>query len=260
MTRDVPAFTASLFRPRATRYCLCIPVLNEGQRLAAELQRVKPFTPQVDVIIADGGSTDGSVSAERLQPLEVRACLVKTGPGRLGAQLRMAFAWAMDQGYEGVITIDGNNKDDPAAIPLFIAALERGTDHVQGSRFVPGGIARHTPPGRYWGVRLLHAPLISLAAGFRYTDTTNGFRAYSRALLSDPRVAVFRAELSGYELHYYLAIRAARLGFRIAEVPVTREYPASGKTPSKISGWRGNIAILQTLVKTVCGGFNPPAV
>ena len=80
--------------------------------------------------------------------------------------------------------------------------------------------------GRYLGIRLLHAPLISLAAGHRYTDTTNGFRAYSARFLSDPRVAPFRDVFSAYELHYYPAIRAARLGFRIVELPVTRAYPA----------------------------------
>jgi len=257
MNREVPAFEAVIFKPKATRFCLCIPVLNENGRLHAELERIQSFHPQVDVIVADGGSTDGSVAADRLQPLGVRALLIKKGPGRLGAQLRMAFVWALRQGYEGVITIDGNNKDDPAAIPLFIQALDEGVDHIQGSRFIKGGRAIRTPFLRWLGVRALHAPLIAAAARFPYTDTTNGFRAYSRQLLEDPRMAIFRAVLSGYELHYYLAIRAARLGFRIAEVPVTREYPQTGKTPTKISGWRGNWCILLTLWKTIMGTYDP---
>jgi len=252
----VPAYTAAVFKPRAARYCVCVPVLNENGRLKLQLQRMRPFLGQIDIVIADGGSTDGSVNAEILKMQGARALLVKTGPGRLGAQLRMALRWALDQDYAGVITIDGNNKDDPAAIPAFIAALDNGVDHVQGSRFIPGGRAVRTPWRRWLGVRLLHAPLISWAAGFRYTDTTNGFRAYSRRLLEDPRVAVFRDELSGYELHYYLAIRAARLGLRVAEIPVTREYPF-GKAPTKISGWRGNWNILRTLWKTIRGDYNP---
>jgi len=104
---------------------------------------------------------------------------------------------------------------------------------------------------------LLHAPAISLAAGRRYTDTTNGFRAYSRRLLTDPRVQPLRDVFSGYELHYYLAIRAARLGFRVIETPVTRRYPATGKTPTKISPWRGNLLVLRTLAAAVLGRFNP---
>jgi len=187
----------------------------------------------------------------------VRAVLVKTGPGRLSAQIRMGLSWALEQGYAGVILMDGNNKDEPAAIASFIKELDRGMDHVQGSRYRKGGREANTPFARHWGVKLLHAPLISLAAGFRYTDTTNGFRAYSRKFLEDPRVLPFRDAFVGYELHYYLAIRAARLGFRVCEVPVTREYPAAGKIPSKISGWRGNLGILRTLLKTICGHYNP---
>ncbi len=153
--------------------------------------------------------------------------------------------------------MDGNNKDDPSALPSFIKALESGIDHVQGSRYIRGGQAVNTPFLRHWGVRLMHAPLISWASGHPYTDTTNGFRAYSRRLLEDPRVAPFRDAFVGYELHYYLAIRAARLGFQVLEVPVTREYPAAGQTPTKISGWRGNWSILKTLLKVVRGDYNP---
>jgi glycosyltransferase involved in cell wall biosynthesis len=229
--------------------------LNENGRLHAQLERMAPFLNQLDIFIADGGSTDGSVAADILKGFGVRALLIKEGPGRLGAQLRMGLAWALDQDYAGVIVMDGNNKDDPAALPSFIKALEQGVDHAQGSRFIPGGVAERTPPLRWLGVRFLHAPLISWAARFRYTDTTNGFRAYSRRLLEDRRMAPFRAILSGYEFHYYVAIRAARLGFRVQELPVTRAYPA-GKAPTKISGWKGNWAVLKTLIKTVRGDYD----
>ena len=103
----------------------------------------------------------------------------------------------------------------------------------------------------------MHAPMISLAAGHRYTDTTNGFRAYSRRLLTDPRVQPLRDIFSGYELHYYLAIRAARLGLRVTETPVTRRYPSHGKTPTKISPVKGNLLILRTLISAALGRFNP---
>jgi dolichol-phosphate mannosyltransferase len=104
---------------------------------------------------------------------------------------------------------------------------------------------------------VLHAPVISLAARHRYTDTTNGFRAYSRRLLTDPRVQPLRDIFSGYELHYYLAIRAARLGLRVAETPVTRRYPSEGKTPTKISPVKGNVLVLRTLISAALGRFNP---
>ena len=61
----------------------------------------------------------------------------------------------------------------------------------------------------------------------------------------------------GYELHYYLAIRAGRLGFRVVELPVTRAYPADGAIPSKITGWRGNLRILRTVCRAVRGDYDP---
>jgi glycosyltransferase involved in cell wall biosynthesis len=253
----VPPFDVAILRPRTTRYVVVVPVLDEGMRIARQLARMAPLAKLADIVIADGGSRDGSVEPTRVGPHGVRAVLVKTGPGGLSAQMRMAMDWALDEGYEGMVFIDGNDKDDPSAIPRFLKALETGFDHVQGSRYVLGGKEENTPLTRKWGVRLLHAPLVSLSAGFRYTDTTNGFRAYSSRLLTDQRVAPFRDLFSRYELHYYLAIRAARLGYRICEVPVTRCYPARGATPTKISPWKGSILILRTLASACLHLFDP---
>lgn len=255
--REVPAHQVTELAPRRHRYCVCVFVLNEGERIRSQLARMRPLAAQVDLVIADGGSTDGAVAPEVLAPMGVRTLLTKTGPGKLSAQMRMALAWAMEEGYEGVVVIDGNDKDDPSAIPSFVRALEEGYDHVQGSRYVPGGVAVNTPPSRHWGVKLLHAPLISLSAGTRYTDTTNGFRAYSRRLLADPRVAPLRDVFQAYELHYYLAIRAARLGYRVVELPVTRAYPREGKVPTKISPFRGNLRVLRTLFQACLHRFDP---
>ena len=210
-----------------------------------------------EIVIVDGGSTDGSLTPEIMAAADGTALLVKTGPGKLSAQMRMALAYAMQHSYEGVITIDGNGKDGVKAIPNFVRLLDEGWDHVQGSRFVAGGHHANTPLSRLLAVRLLHAPLISVAAGSRYTDTTNGFRAYSRKFLLDPRVQPFRDIFVGYELHYYLAIRAAKLGFRVCETPVMRVYPSHGPVPTKISPLRGNWLVLRTLVRALRGAYDP---
>lgn len=253
---QVPSYRTDVFFPRRSRYCLCVFVLNEGARIRSQLRKMRNLATEIDILVADGGSTDGAVAPDVLEASGVRALLTKTGPGKLSAQMRMALAFALEEGYEGVVVVDGNDKDDTSAAVNFVHALDRGYDHVQGSRYVPGGRAVNTPSARHWGVKLLHAPLISAASGFRFTDTTNGFRAYSRRLLEDPGVSPFRDVFSAYELHYYLAIRSVRLGYRAIEIPVTRAYPL-GKPPSKISSVKGNLGILATLFRACLGRLDP---
>lgn len=253
----VPAYDKHVLGDRRNRYCVAVFVINEGERVRAQLRAMASLADRIDIIVADGGSTDGSLALDSLDAFHLRALLIKRGPGKLSAQMRMAMSFALDEGYEGIIVVDGNGKDDISAIPDFIRLLDAGYDHIQGSRYIPGGQGINTPLSRTVGVKLLHAPLITLAAGTRYTDTTNGFRAYSRRLLTDPRVQPLRDIFVKYELHYYLAIRAARLGFKTIETPVTRRYPKTGKTPTKISPIKGNLLVLRTLAEAVFGKFNP---
>jgi dolichol-phosphate mannosyltransferase len=154
------------------------------------------------------------------------------------------------------VTIDGNDKDDPDAIPRFIDAIEQGYDFVQASRFLAGGVAENTPKSRDFAIRFIHAPMLSLASGFHWTDTTQGFRAYSRAMLLDPRVAPFRDEFTTYELLAYLSYRVPKLGYRCVELPTVRRYP-KGEVPTKISSVRGNLSVLQVLMKACAGQYNP---
>jgi len=257
IAREIPAYEAHTLDPRSSRYALVIPVINEGERIRHELAQITNLHVGLDVIIADGGSTDSSLDLEFLRRVRVRALLVKTGPGKLSAQLRMAYAWAMDEGYEGVITIDGNGKDDVEAIPRFLAALNEGYDYVQGSRYLRGGCGVNTPVIRCIAGRLIHAPVVSLAARHWYTDTTNGFRAYSASYLLDNRVQPFRAVFNRYNLLFYLSIRASQLGFRTIEIPVVRRYPSSGPVPTKISGIRSHLVMLFELLSAALGRYRP---
>jgi glycosyltransferase involved in cell wall biosynthesis len=253
---EFPDFEASILNKKNSAYCVCVFVINEGERIQKQLQQMKKYTDVIDVVVADGGSTDGSLEEAFLKKQNVRALLTKKGKGKLSAQMRMAFAWALDEGYEGVVVVDGNGKDDISAIPDFVKHLASGVDHVQGSRFVKGGKAINTPLSRELGLHLLHAPLISLASGKRHTDTTNGFRAYSSQLLSDPEIAIFRDIFQTYELHYHLAIESSRnKKYSTIETPVTRAYPKKGKTPTKISPVRGNLHILGVLFSAAAGKY-----
>ncbi|WP_288415608.1 glycosyltransferase family 2 protein, partial [uncultured Novosphingobium sp.] len=213
--RQIPAHCVDLLSERRHAHALVIPVINEGGRIRAQLARVAAAGLPVDVIVADGGSTDGSLDLPYLRERGVRALLTKTGPGKLSAQLRMAYAWCLDEGYEGIITIDGNGKDNVEAVAQFVTKLREGYDYVQGSRYARGGKAENTPLERTIGNRLIHAPILSFSGRRWFTDTTNGFRAYSRRYLVDPRVQPFREVFSAYELLFYLTARAGQLGYRV---------------------------------------------
>ena len=257
-TWSVPAMEVPLWTGKQHPFCVVIPVINEGERIRRLLERMAThrIADIADIIIVDGGSTDGSLALEALRQYAVRGLLVKTGPGKLSAQLRCAYAFALDQGYQGIVTIDGNNKDDPEAIPRFIAALEQGFDFVQASRFLPGGRGINTPLLRHLAVRYIHAPLLSLASGFKWSDTTQGFRAYSRRLLLDERLAPFRDVFDTYELLAYISYRAPRLGYRCIEIPTVREYPMD-QVPTKISGVAGNLRLLLILFAACLSKYNP---
>lgn len=249
-TWEFPDFVSSEFSRKKHTYAVCVFIINEGKKVQKQLRAMQQYSKSIDIIVADGGSTDGSLEADFLKSVSVRTLLTKKGSGKLSAQMRMAFAYCMQEGYEGVVVVDGNGKDDISAIPDFISLLEKGYDHIQGSRFIKGGKAVNTPLERLIAVRVLHAPLLSLAARHRHTDTTNGFRAYSRKLLTDPEIAVFRDVFATYELHYHLAVESARTKrFKLIETPVTRAYPAKGKTPTKISPVKGNLHVMGILFK-----------
>ncbi|MDF2946605.1 MAG: glycosyltransferase family 2 protein [Bacillales bacterium] len=254
---EVPKAKYHEFKKKSTKYCIIIPIINEGERIKSQLEKMKYYSNEVDIIIADGGSKDGSTELSFLESMGVRTLLIKNDTGKLSAQLRIGYDYALREGYEGVITIDGNDKDDVNSITNFINELDNGYDFIQGSRYVKGGQAINTPIIRDLAIRLIHAPIISLVAGYRYTDTTNGFRAYSKKYLVDPRVQPFRSIFETYELLAYLSVRAAQLGMKTKEIPVTRRYPDDGKIPTKISSFRGNLFLIKILLKLICKSYNP---
>lgn len=137
----IPQFECMEYREKSKDYVILIPIINEGERIIKELKRARHFnvTDYADIAICDGGSEDGCTEENRLRRLGVNTLLVKQDTGKQGAQLRMGIWWALQRGYHGIITIDGNNKDSIEDVPHFIEKLKEGYDLVQGSRFIKGG-------------------------------------------------------------------------------------------------------------------------
>lgn len=257
--KGVPRFEAFEYSKKKRDYVILIPIINEGMRIIKELKRAydNNISDYADIVICDGGSTDGCTDEFRLKKLCVNTLLVKQDEGKQGAQLRMGIWWALNRGYKGVITIDGNNKDSIEDVPRFIEKLKAGYAFVQGSRFVKGGRAINTPLFRLISVKFIHAPIISLTARYWFTDTTNAYRAYSVEYLSDERVKPLRDIFMTYELLAYLSVRASQLNYKVCEIPVTRAYPKAGKMPTKISFFKGNAELMKILLKNLVGAYKP---
>lgn len=245
---SVPRHEIVVMRPRRARHAVVVVVLNEGARLARQLARMQDVIDLCDIVIADAPSMDGSTEIVKLAAANVHALVQLAEPGGLSSSLRAALAYIATSCYEGVIIMDGNDKDDPRAISHFVAALDHGADYVQGSRYLPGGRGVNTPRLRDFLIRWVHAPFFSLLCRRRFSDTTNGFRAFSRRFLVDQRVRPWRPVFRYYELPFYLAWAACRYEFAVEEIPVTRAYPSSGPVPTKISTLRGHWRMLEPLL------------
>ncbi len=219
-----------------------IPVYNEP-RLALVLRRFD-FNVTPHVIIVDDGSEDGSTAVAAEYPVTLLKHEKRTG---VGAGIRTGLLHMKKKGLETAVTMAGNNKDDPADIPILIEAINGGADYVQGSRYLLPDRALDTPLKRRIITRAV-AYLWSARFMRRLTDVTNGLRAYRLALLDDPRIDLSQEWLSRYQLEYYLHYKVLSLGYQYREVPVWKRYPTDGLPASKIKLSRDAWSLLSPLV------------
>jgi len=213
------------------------PVLDEEVKIREVLRRTP--RPLVDeLLVVDDGSTDRSADVAREMGARVHAMGRVAG---VGAALRVGYEHAVKGGFDVAVVMAGNNKDSPEEIPLLLDPIaEDRADFVQGSRFLKENADFGPMPFYRKVATRIHPLLFSLVARRRVTESTNGFRAVRRSVLEDPRLDLDQSWLDEYELEPYLYIKAIRLGYRTAEVPVTKVYPPKsiGQTKMKpITGW-----------------------
>lgn len=259
MEEKLPKYEVTELETKKNKYCVCIPVINEGERIKNELATaLKNDLPnKIDFILIDSGSTDGSISEENLKKYKINTIIEMEERKKYtqSKALKTGFYYAMKRGYEGVITIDGNNKDSIENIPDFIQKLEEGYDYIQGSRYLPNGKGINTPKVRDWAIRYIHAPIISMTCQKKYTDTTNLFRGYSKNYLMHSQVQPFREIFKSYELSVYLSTRADELGLNTCEIPVTRSYPEGKKYATKVGKIKGNYLLIKSLIENAVGKY-----
>lgn len=205
----------------AARIVVIAPVFNEVGKIGRAVAKV-PRSAAGEVVVVSDASDDGSDEDARKAGATVLRHERTMG---VGAAIRTGLKYGLAQGYDILVVMAGNDKDDPTEIPKLVAPiLERGADYVQGSRYRAGGESGKMPLHRVVLTRA-YPWLVRLVTGFPITDATNGFRAIKASFLRDPRVDMDQDWLDRGELEYYLQLKALMLGFKVAEVPVRKIYP-----------------------------------
>jgi len=203
-----------------------IPVFREIGKIGTVIER---FTlGSVDEICLVVDDPDESILTEideSRRRTQVPVTIIKN-PARngIGFAIKEGYRYALSHGFDLIVVMAGNGKDDPREIPrLTQPILENGYDYVQGSRFLPGGRGERTPFLRRIFTRLFPFAWTFLT-GVRCTEVTNGFRAYKASILQDPEIDIWQDWLNGYELEYYLHYKVLTLGYRFTERPVSKIY------------------------------------
>ena len=201
------------------RVLVVTPTYLEAENIEEFLERLRAAAPDVDVLVVDDNSPDGTAdlaekTGARLGRIDVLRRPEKIG---LGDAYRAGFALGMDRGYEMLVQIDADLSHDPRALPGLLAAVEDGADLAIGSRYVPGGSipnwSWHRKMLSRWGNRYAAGVL-----GMPINDATSGFRVYRADVLSKVDYASTRAK--GYGFQIELAYRVWRHGGRIDQLPI----------------------------------------
>ncbi|WP_336250649.1 glycosyltransferase family 2 protein, partial [Stomatohabitans albus] len=199
-----------------------IPALNEAQTIATVIEQTRAALPDADVLVINDGSIDQTAEVASAAGAIVTSLPFNLG---VGGALRTGLRYAREHGYHACAQIDADGQHDPSHLPELCAKLD-DADLVIGARFA--GVGSYTTAGpRRWAMVLLSRTL-SAYVGTTLTDTTSGFRVFSRRairLLSH----TMPAEYLGDTLDAIVSIHKA--GLRITQVPVEM-YARQGGTPS----------------------------
>ena len=230
---------------------VCPVAFNEHVKLENAINRFLKscMYGAVDYLVVDDGSTDGTT--QMIESFSVRGVKTIRHPVRsgVGVAIRTAIKYAKAQGYQALVIMAGNDKDNPEEIPQLIDPIfKEGYDFVQGSRYKKAnGIGGDMPFYRKVATRL-HPMLLSLITGITVTDSTNGFRAFKLSIFDNKNINIDQPWLDKYELEPYLLYKAIKLGYKFTEAPVTKIYPAKKLGYTKMQPFIGWWSILRPLV------------
>jgi dolichol-phosphate mannosyltransferase len=202
------------------RTLVVLPTYDEAVNIADVLTQLRAAAPDVDVLVVDDSSPDGTADVAKRAAAELGQIDVEVRPRKdgLGNAYRHGFRIGIDRGYEVLMQMDSDLSHDPEAVPLLLAAIDGGADAVIGSRYVPGGSIPHWPWYRRAMSRYGNAYACAVL-GMIVRDATSGFRAYRVGALED--IDVFSTRAKGYGFQIETAYRVSQSGRYLAEVPIT---------------------------------------
>jgi dolichol-phosphate mannosyltransferase len=197
---------------------MVIPTYNEHDNLEWIVGRLRAAQPDVDVLVVDDNSPDGTGDvADRLALADDQVHVVhRTRKAGLGAAYLHGFRWALEQGYEVIGEMDADGSHQPEQLHRLLDALA-DADLVIGSRWVPGGSVANWP----WHREALSRGgnfYVRVLLGIGVRDATAGFRLFRRQTLE--KLELDTVESTGYVFQTDLATRTLRAGLTVREVPI----------------------------------------
>lgn len=218
-----------------------IPAYQAAAHLGEVLLRLAAVAPDLPVLVVDDGSRDATAAMARRH-----GARVVSFAGNRGKGFALLAGFEALAGCDGVLTLDADGQHPPESAPAFLAAFARGADLVLGAR-------ARTPdmPAARRFANGFSSSWATALAGQRISDSQCGYRLYGRRALAGTPVTPGR-----YEVETELAVRAARLGYRLAEVEIPTVY--AGAT-SHIRAFHDVPRIVGTLVRLTAEGIAPPA-
>lgn len=214
------------------RVVVVIPTYNEAENLAWIVGRVRAAQPEIDVLVVDDGSPDGTGAiADELAAADPQVrVLHRTAKAGLGAAYLHGFRVALDAGYDVIGEMDADGSHQPEQLDRLLAALETA-DLVIGSRWVPGGSVVNWPRRRELLSRGGNL-YVRMLLGVKVRDATAGYRLFRRATLE--KIDLASVESTGYVFQTDMVARTLAAGLVVTEVPI--EFVERVRGDSKMSG------------------------
>ncbi|MCA1983758.1 polyprenol monophosphomannose synthase [Nocardioides sp. R-N-C8] len=211
---------------------MVVPTYNEAANIGWIVERLRRAEPEVDVLIVDDSSPDGTGAlADEMAATDSRVhVLHRTVKNGLGAAYLEGFAWALERDYDVIGEMDADGSHQPEQLHRLLEAL-RSADLVIGSRYVRGGSVVNWPLSRQALSRGGNL-YVRMLLGLSIRDATAGFRVFRRETLE--KIELASVESAGYVFQTDLATRTVRAGLVVKEVPI--EFVERVRGASKMSG------------------------